>query len=314
MHISGKFDKSVYILILNYNSADETMVCVKSLIENIKYKNYKIIVLDNDSTDGSYEEIDKQIQELKKLYDVSISLIENGTNKGYAHGNNIGIKKALKEGVDYICVMNPDVIVVEDFLSELLYQIEQDDSIGMICPAGVNENTRDYCRGAGSKIGILTGYTKILNSGVKLSDINPKIYECDYLGGMCILVRASVIKEIGLIPEEYFLFYEETEWCTKCIRAGYKCVADANTKVVHKGSVTIDRASTGRISLHDYYLYRNRVVFQKRNRSFRVYVLFLLYYFAEITYARMRNRYSKHAWIAYFDGISGKDRLNRYAG
>lgn len=302
-------EKLVYILILNYNSSAETIDCVNSILNNVKYNNYKIIILDNNSSDNSCKILTQYCAVIFNDKHKEIRFIPNETNYGYAHGNNIGIKIAMEENADYVCLMNPDVLVTTDFLSELVYVANEDSGIGMLCPAGTNYGNEEYCIGAGSKIGKLTGYTKIINSGKKISNIFPKVYHCDYLGGMCILVKTEVINKIGLIPENYFLFYEETEWCIKCNNSGYKCVADTNVSVIHKGSVTIDRASKGKINLHNYYMYRNRILFQKRNRNKIIYIIFLIYYLAEITYERIKGHYGKEVWMAYIDGIRNVDRL-----
>lgn len=304
----------VFVLVLNYNCAEETCECVKSIIKKVKYPNYEIIILDNDSKDDSFDILSKRIPDIVKNSEVSARTLANATNYGYAHGNNKGIEIAIKEGADYVCILNPDTVAADDFISGLLKVMQSDKTIGMICPAGVKENNPDRCGGAGSRIGLITGYTKILNSGKRIEEIMPKLYECDYLGGMCILVRTELIKKIGMIPENYFLFYEETEWCTKCIKAGYKCVADADVKVIHKGSVTVDRASDDVFNMHNYYIYRNRIVFQKRNRPLGIYILFLAYYLAELTYCRIKGNYGREVWAAYIDGIFDKDRLHHIIG
>lgn len=305
----------VHILILNFNSYIETVNCLEALLNNIRYPNYRIIVLDNNSTDESIISLPTKVDEWAKLYGQKISFIENHSNYGYAHGNNRGIEIAIKENSDFICIINPDVIVEEDFLDELVYQMKSDPSIGMIAPAIVNSEAKDTCIIGGAQIGYISGYTKMINAGNKLDGINPKVYACDYIGGMCLLVRRRVINEIGLIPENYFLFYEETEWCNRCIRAGYRCVVDVGTKVIHKGSVTIDRESNESsirnkgINMKEYYLFRNRVIYQKRKLPRLFFGFFIIYYYIEILYGIIRRRWGRMALIALGDGIREYDRL-----
>ena len=306
----------VYILILNYNSYYETVNCVESLINSIHYTNYRVIVLDNNSTDETISLLPPKVDEWIKTYGQKIRFIENNSNYGYAYGNNRGIEIAIQENSDYICIINPDVIVEEDFLGELVYQMKSDPSIGMIAPAIVNSDAKDICFIGGAHIGYLSGYTKMINAGIKLEKISPKIYACDYIGGMCLLVRNQVIKEIGLIPENYLLFYEETEWCNKCIRAGYRCMVDTGTKVTHRGSVSIDRESNESnirnkgINMKNYYLFRNRVIYQKRNISRLLFYFFIVYYAMEILYGVIRRKWGRMALIALWDGIWENDRLN----
>ncbi len=133
-----KDEKLVYILILNYNSSKETIDCVNSILDNVKYKNFKLLILDNKSTDKSNEILSQYCIGVSKEKNKEIQFILNGTNYGYAHGNNKGIKIALQDDAEFVCIVNPDVIVKEDFLSKLVYQLNQDKNIGMICPAGVS--------------------------------------------------------------------------------------------------------------------------------------------------------------------------------
>lgn len=303
-------NKLIYVLVLNYNCAEETIKCCESILCNVKYSNYHILIIDNNSSDNSSIALQAFINDYDKGKD-KLHFYQSENNYGYASGNNIGIKYALREGAEYICIINPDVIAIDDFLSELVDLMEHDNNIGMTGPAVCDSTDNNKCIVCGANIGKMTAYSRKLNYGLRLDQHN-ELYECDYLEGMCILIRSDVISKIGMIPENYFLFYEETEWCIKCGNAGYKCVADANAKVIHYGSVTVDKASAGneRLNLHNYYLYRNRIVFQKRMRSKLVYSVFLAYYFAEIVYERIKRHYTKDVWIAYLDGILNKDRLN----
>ena len=145
----------VYILILNYKCADETIACLDSIQTNITDSDYRIIILDNDSADGSFERLSKYVMESSTKEDLNrceqnrIKLIQNDVNYGYANGNNVGIKIALDEGADYICIVNPDVIVEEDFLTELVNIMDKDSTIGIIGPASYDSDTPDLCSGCG---------------------------------------------------------------------------------------------------------------------------------------------------------------------
>ncbi len=314
----NKVTKIVYIIVLNYKDKKDTLNSVVSMLKNLKYPNYKIVMVDNNSQDGSYELFESEAEKLSKQYGKEIKAIGNNTNFGYAHGNNIGIKYALKSGADYICLMNPDVTVTEDFLSVLINQMEKDSSIGIIGPAEACGANGEICEQCGANIGKITGTTKLLNSGKTFSQINNKIYDCDYVCGACLITKKEVLEKVGLLPENYFLYFEETEWCRKIRKAGYRCVACAHTKILHKGSATVNKEAEERsekeknkgLNFRDYYMYRNRVVYQKRNTHWFCFVPFLVYYFAEILYCAFKKKCSWNMFLAYLDGISGKDRFN----
>ena len=115
----------VSIIILSWNRKDVLRACVNSVLE-IDYTNYKIIVVDNASTDRSAHEL--------PLSFPSVKFIRNKENLGYAGGNNAGIRYAVKKGTDYILLLNDDVIVDSDFLTELVKVAESDSRIGMVGP------------------------------------------------------------------------------------------------------------------------------------------------------------------------------------
>ena len=263
-------DKSVYIVILNYKNREDTIVCLESL-RNITYKNYYMVVVDNDSQDGSYEYL--------KEHEKDCYVMQSDDNRGYAAGNNIGIRYALEQGADYVCILNNDVVVEPDFLTVLVQYMESSPETGMAGPVVYEFNEREKIQSAGFSITVRTGSTKPLLQGKSKSD--PKIQAniqkssatfCDGLSGTCLLVRREVLEQVGLIPECYFLFFEEMEWCLCVQKAGYKLATVFNTGVYHKGSASIKKTGT----LSRYYMARNRVLFVRRNGTLLDYLIFLV--------------------------------------
>ncbi len=113
----------VGIIVLNYyKNVDDTEECIGSL-KKIDYKNYFIVIVDNNSQDGSFEKLSKLYPEL--------TVLEIGENRGYAAGNNFGIKQALQKGADYICILNNDVVVEPNFLGKLVSYMEQNPKVGI---------------------------------------------------------------------------------------------------------------------------------------------------------------------------------------
>src|SRR3989339_346256 len=115
----------VYILILNWNGKEDTLECLSSL-KKIDYPNYKTIVIDNGSTDDSVKIINKKYPKIK--------IIENKKNLGYAEGNNVGIRYALKNKADYVLILNNDTIVDKKFLTELVKVGESNEKVGIVGP------------------------------------------------------------------------------------------------------------------------------------------------------------------------------------
>ena len=266
----------VYIIILNYNSGNETMECIRS-IKNITYPNYKIVMVDNHSNDSSRTTISENFPEE--------TLISCDENRGYAAGNNIGIKYALEAGAEYICLLNSDVIVERDFLEPLIETLVSDSKIGMVGPCICDYYHRDIIQAMGANINLCTGLAMGKYKGKMFNEIKEESLKVDYLGGACFIFKKSVVDKIGLIPENYFLFYEETEFCLKAERAGFSLFCLPSSRVYHKRSATISKFK----GLSYFFLNKNRIVFMRRNANFIQKLIFTVYIIIE-TFGRMLIR------------------------
>lgn len=288
--------KSVYVIVLNYNNCEDTIECLNGLQSfNAANVALKLIVVDNASTDNS-------VARLKAALAPNAMLVENPKNLGYAAGNNVGIKIALEDGADYICVLNNDTIIEENFICPCIEFLETDSSLGVIGPT-IMEADNDSVQSTGGDIFLTRGFVTIKNHG-KCREKLPHVIECDYVGGACMIFRADLINQIGMIPENYFLFFEETEWCYKVKKAGYKNACLNKTYIRHKGSATIDKIG----GLHAYLMERNRVVFMRRNCQNKAeYVCGVLYLFIKYAWFCIVKDISYLKYFAYMkDGILNK--------
>jgi len=245
----------VFIIILHYGSTKDTEECLKSL-EKLDYDNHKIIVVDNDPK-NNFQFPNSNFQ---------IKYIKNKENLGFAGGNNIGIKYALEKKADYILLLNNDTIVDPSFLKKLIEAGESDKKIGILGPVIYkysSTNPGQEIHFAGGKINwLFTKGKHITNLCPKSQIINLK--KTDYITGCCMLVKREVIEKIGLIPEEYFLYFEDVEWCLKARKKGFKCILVPTSKIWHKVS---RNASEGSFS-YIYYHTRNGLLLSKRNAPF----------------------------------------------
>ncbi len=291
-------NKSVYIIILNYKNQEDTVMCLESL-RKISYGNYHMVVVDNDSQDGSYEFL--------KEHEKDCYVIQSGENRGYAAGNNIGIRYALEHHADYVCILNNDVVVEPDFLTLLIQYMDSAPEIGMAGPVVYEFDAREKIQSAGFSIKVRTGSTSPLMQGKSKNDISASIRSnsvafCNGLSGTCLLVRKEVLEKVGLIPECYFLFFEEMEWCLRVQKAGYKLATVFNTGVYHKGSASVKKTGT----LSRYYMARNRVLFVRRNGTVLDYLVFLViegpaYFFRTLFSSKKEIR--KIEFNAFLDGV-----------
>lgn len=276
----------VYFIVLNFNAFEDTIECINSL-KAITYPNYEIVVVDNASMDSSIEKIEESFND--------IVLFKSTNNYGYANGNNIGIKYALSSGAEYICILNNDVMVECDFLEPMMDKILEDKNIGLIGPCICDFYKRDRIQAMGSSLNMKTGLTRAIYKNAIWEEHKNEEREVGYLGGACFVIRAEVFNKIGLIPENYFLFFEETEFCLKAIRAGFKILCYGNSRVYHKGSFTISKYS----GLSYFFLNRNRVIFMRRNTNIFQFISFSIYLFIEAI-GRMILRKEKIKLISYY--------------
>lgn len=245
--------KKVAVIILNYRVADLTIRCLKSVIKS-DYKDLEIIVVDNASDDGLEEEINKFSD---------IEFIQTGKNLGYTGGNNIGIKKGLELGAEYIFILNPDAYVQKDTIGLLVEGIEKYDA-GIVNPKILFDDS-DIIWFAGKifdKANVLASHI-----GVNQKDTGQLDKDCeiDDVTGAAMLVKSEVFKKVGLFDERYFLYYEESDLAYRARQAGYKLMYIYEAKVLHKNAQSTGLGS----GLQDYYITRNRMLFAKKFLSWR---------------------------------------------
>lgn len=288
-----KNEPLVYVIILNYNGYKDTIECVNSL-KKIVYKNYKIVIVDNNSTDDSEKVLKESCKECL--------IIQTGRNLGYAGGNNIGINYSIENESDYICILNNDVVVEQNFLNELVKHFENNDNTAMVGPMICEYSNKQIIQSTGARVNLYKGDVSPLNNGKTEEQIKQKIIKCDYVGGACILVRRDVLEDIGLIPENYFLFFEETEWCFRAREKRYDVICCCDAKVKHKGSSSMNKVS----GLSEYFMHRNRIIFEKRNANLIQLICFYVYVTFETIYRIVVKKRSTKLVNYYFDGLLNK--------
>lgn len=252
----------VSIVTVNYNQAETTIDLIESLSE-ISYPNIEIIVVDNASTKESP-------QIIKERYP-RIILIESVLNYGFAGGNNLGIMRARGE---YVLLLNNDTVVESNFLEPLVKKFQDNPEIGAISPKIRYYYKRDTFQYAGyTEINNWTIRNKTIGENEKDIGQYDEDRETAYTHGAAMMIPMEVIKKVGMMSYEFFLYYEEADWCIRIRKAGYKIFYVHNSLVYHKVSVTTGNNS----AIKTHYLTRNRLVFMRRNiHGFR-FIIALLY-------------------------------------
>lgn len=292
------------VIILNFNSYNQTIECIES-VKNITYPNYEIIVVDNNSKDDSLQQIKGSFPD--------VILLKSRDNLGYASGNNLGIKYALEKNIEYICILNNDVAVDRNFLEPIIKTLMDDKNAAAAGPSICYYGQDDVIQAMGGNINLYTGLPTMKFKGKKLSQVKEDIVSVDYLGGACFVVKAEILKKIGLIPENYFLFYEETEFFLNIKRQGYKLISIRDSRVYHKVSGTISKYK----GLSYFFLNRNRIIFVRRNA--RLYHKFIFFFYIILeTIGRMILRGELSLFKYYYEGLKAdkdkisKDEINKF--
>jgi GT2 family glycosyltransferase len=244
----------VSIIILNWNGSQDTLECMESLTK-ISYNNYEIILVDNNSKGNDVNIIEKE-------YGNYINkIIESGNNLGFSGGNNVGIRYALENNADYIMLLNNDTVVEKDFLNELMKIAISIPTAGIVGPLIGYYNDREKVWSAYGFINKFksSGFSKKINTKIELVIENKR---CTFLSGCCLLIRKEVIEKIGLLDEKYFLYLEDADYCWRTIKAGYRIIFVASSKIYHKVNVSTTRNNS---LLPLYYTVRNRLYFAKKS-------------------------------------------------
>lgn len=252
----------VSIITINYNQPEQTLEFVEWL-ENNSYKNVEIIVVDNAS--------EKSVDSINKLYP-DVKLIKSTRNLGFAGGNNLGANEAKG---DYLFFVNNDVYIQQGAIEKLVNRLANDPTIGIVSPKIKFYDNPDIIQYAGfNRINNITGRNSAIGSMTKdIGQFNsPK--ETHYAHGAAMMIKREAFVNVGPMPEIFFLYYEEIDWCNQIKKTGYKIYYEPQSVVLHKQSLTSGKNSPLKI----FYMTRNRILYMQRNVSISQFFLFLCHF------------------------------------
>lgn len=242
----------VFAIILNWNGYEDTIACIES-VQKSSYSNFKILIIDNASTDGSVDKI-------KRIFP-SVDLIVNNSNIGYAGGNNIGILRAMSEKSDFVLILNNDTIINSDAIGKMVEFSMNMHGIGLVGPKVMYSDSNVI-----QSIGITniihnTGHN--IGHGEEDSGRYREPLEVDAVNGSAMLISREVIDNVGLIDETFFLYYEDTDYCMRVSQKGYKIYSVPLAVVWHKEMASGDKVKP----LIQYLIQRNKLRFVSRYYS-----------------------------------------------
>ena len=257
----------ISIITVNYNGLDLTIELLKS-IENQSYTHTEIFVVDNASREDPSLFFQKNYPKVK--------CIRSEKNLGFAGGNNLAVKEAKG---DFLFFINNDAEITEGCLQKLLHLFEEKPKLGIVSPLLLYYNES---KAQGSDLIQYAGTTRVHPMTARNKTIGEKEWDLGqfktatpsaYAHGAAMMIKREVVDNVGLMFEEFFLYYEELDWCERIRRAGYEIYLEPRAKVYHKESATVGAMST----LKTYYINRNRIYFMRRNFGGINFLLFSLF-------------------------------------
>lgn len=270
---------TVSVITVNYNHSDVTEALLRSIEEKNTYPNLELIVVDNGS-------ITDPVPGWTLKYPL-IRFIRSDVNLGFAGGNNLGIKFAKG---DYVFLVNNDTEFTPHLVDELVSTMDKHPEVGIISPKIRYFDHPHVLQYAGfSSMNYCTARTIAYGQfEADNGQYDDRTGETGFIHGAAMMVRRSAMNEAGLMAENYFLYYEEMDWCEKIRRAGYKVWMNMQALIYHKESVSVGSSS----ALKEYFMNRNRILFIRRNGNFFQKLVFWPYFLCVVT-PRNLLRYAK---------------------
>ena len=225
----------ISIIIVSYNVKDYIKKCIQSIMKFSTNTSYEIIIIDNNSKDGSKEM-------LKKNLSNKINLIFNSENLGFAKAVNIGLRHSKG---DFVLLVNPDTVFIENIAYKLKKYIQENRKVGIVGCKVLNKDqtfqisSRRNFPYLHSLMFKLIGLSKCFPknkfiSSYNMTYLNENIISKNIsISGACMMFQKKMIKNIGLFDERFFLYFEDTDFCLRAIKAGYKVVYYPEAQIVH---------------------------------------------------------------------------------
>jgi GT2 family glycosyltransferase len=252
------------VVTLNWNTTSVTTAFLRSIAEKNTYPHLEVIVVDNASKEDPSEAC-------REAYP-GVKMVRNTENLGFSGGNNAGLREASGA---YFFIVNNDTEFTPGLLEGLLDVFRQHPDAGIVCPKFhfyFEKGTIEY---AGyRRVNLFTGRNGMVGHGEKDRGQYDEMVVTSYAHGGAMLVSRKVVEEVGLMPEQFFLYYEELDWSEQIKRKGYKVYYQPRSLIYHKESMTTGKASP----LKTFYLTRNRILFMRRNVSRGAFLVFAAYF------------------------------------
>lgn len=235
----------VCIIVLNWNNYEDTAACLESL-KGVEYPNYRVIVVDNGSTDGSADRLQDEHGWCEFIF--------NKINRGFPGGVNVGIRAAQNDDVDYVLLLNNDAVIDANALQKMVSVGESSDDVGIIS-SKILYYDENIIHDAGRKFNFRTLEHENPHKGKPESSLTGT-HEVEGISGCCMMIKGEVIDHIGILNEELFFFGgEDVDYCLRARDSGWRIIVQLDAPVRHKINSTAGSDSV----FMEYHRVRNKL-------------------------------------------------------
>jgi GT2 family glycosyltransferase len=241
----------VTTVILNWNGIDDTRACLESL-RKARYANNRVLIVDNASENDEAAQLEKEFAGF-------IEMIRNAGNLGFAGGANVGMRRALEAGSDYVLLLNNDVTVEAGFLDAMVEAATKYKRLAALSPRAYFMEQPGVIYSTGGSVNLWTGVARQIGRGEKDEGQFERAARRDYADGLCMLIPVLALNAVGLLDEEYFAYWEETDWCIRARDKGLRCYYVPEAKVWHKAERSQEASDE-----FNYYYRRNALMFVRK--------------------------------------------------
>lgn len=286
----------LYIIIVSYKNAYLTLECINSIYKST-YKEFRIVVVDNNSPDNTYDI-------LKEKLPKSVILIRTDKNGGFSYGNNVGIKYALNNNAEYIMLLNNDTVIDSNLIFNLL---QNTNEFTVTVPKIYYYEYPNKIWYAGGKYNYIKGDAIHIGKNKKDNQKFNQKREVDFVTGCCVLIQKDILKKIGMLDESFFMYHEDVDLSFRLKENKIKMLYIPSAKMWHK----VGSTSGYETPLTIYYGNRNRFfIINKYKIGFLSIVYIFFTRILKIIFGFFKkNNYDKYilkAWNDYKKGITGK--------
>lgn len=293
---------SVAVVIVTYEGAGDALACLAS-VERNGYTGLRVVVVDNASTDGTSSAV--------RAAHPGAEVIALEENRGLAHGFNVGMRRALELGADYVVLLNQDMVVAPDLVDRLVRAADAEPRAGAVGGPIYRFDDPERLWYAGGEI--LWWLGKTYHRGREMLD-GPRFQRprrVGYAVGGAVLYRADALRQVGGWDEEYFLVFEDSDWCVRAARRGWRNLYVPGAKSWHRISTSFGGEKA---PLYLYFLFRNNIRFMRKHARPWHWPTFLLFFAAEslLRYSLTSLRgpqtgaRERAIWLAVLDALRGR--------